>query len=181
MNMMASTVSILELVSEGLVIASQLEPATYAITVKVYERDHFFNNPDPSVNLAQIDSYSICPNSLNQTVAEIRAMYEGWCKIDKTQPTELIGIHNQEQSILYIQFSLGQRYFIYTRCLVINSEMVKEELFATKHNFRHRALSHVDEQYLISKIRFMPKTKKAISSYPMKKPYGLSSKVVPYR
>lgn len=171
MDKIASTTSILELVPEQLVITTHLELATYVILIKVYEREHFFHNPDPSVNLEQIDQYSIFPGILTQTLAEIRDLYEGWSNINKTQPTELIGIHNQNPSILYIQFSIAQRYFIYKRCLTINSEMVQEELFGRKDNFRLRALSHEDEQYLISMLRFMPKTKKAISFYSYKVPY----------
>ena len=175
MDKIASTASILELVPEDLVIATQLEPATYLMTIKVYEREHFFSNPIPSDNREQIDQYSIFPGKLTQTVAEIRDLYGGWSKIDKTQPMELIGIHNQDPSILYIQFSLDQRYFIYKRCLAINSEMVNEELYGRKHNFRLRALCHEDEQHLISKLRFMPKTKKAISFYSFKKSYGFTN------
>ena len=171
MDKTASTVSILELVPEDLVVATQLGPATNLITIKVYEREHFFDNPNPSENLAQIDHYSISPDILDQAVAEIQDLYIGWSKIDKTQPTDLIGIHNQDPSRLYIQFSLDQRYFIYKRCLTINREMVREELFGRKHYLRLRALSHEDEQYLISRLRFMPKTKKAISFY-SKKSYG---------
>jgi len=174
LDKIASTASILELGPENLIIATQLEPATYVITSKVYEREHFFENPNPSVNRDQIDQFIIYPSRLIQTVAEIRNMYKGWSKIDLAQPAELIGIHNQDPSILYIQFSLDLRYFIYTRCLTINSEMVKEELFGRKHNFRLRALSHEDEQYLISKLRFMPKTKKTFSFYPLKKSYSFT-------
>lgn len=174
LDKIASTVSILELVPEDLVLATQLEPAAQVIAIKVYEREHFFANPNPSENLAEIDHFSICPGTLDQTVAEVRDLYKGWSTIDRTQPTELIGIHNQDPSILYIQFSLAQRYFIYQRCLTINHEMVHEELFGRKHQFRLRALSHEDEQDLISKLRFIPKTKKAISFYSFKKSYGFT-------
>lgn len=171
MDKIASTTCILELLPEDLVIASRLEPATYVMTIKVYEREHFFDNPDSSENETQIDQYSICLGCLEQTIAEIRNLYKGWSKIDRTQPTELIGIHNQSRTTLFIQFALDQRSFIYKRCLQIKREMVYEELFGRKQNFRLRALSHEDEQYLISKLRFIPKTKKAISFYPMKPSY----------
>lgn len=160
--------SIIELVPEYLVIVSQLEPALNAITIKVYDREHFFVNPNPLVNENQLRQYSICPSCYNQTVSEIRDMYAGWSKIDRTQPTKLIGIHNQDPKNLYIQFSLGERYFIYERSLGLHREVVHEELFGKKHNCRQRALSSDDEQYLIAKLRFLPKTKKAISFYPFK-------------
>ena len=158
--------SIIELGSENLVIVSQLEPSTDVILITVYEREHFFVNPNPSVNREQLAQFSICLGCFTQTVVEVQDMFAGWSKIDKTQLTKLIGIHNQDPNTLYIQFSLGQRYFVYERCLGLNREMVHEELFGKKHNFRQRALSSDDEQYLISKLRFMPKTKKAISFYP---------------
>ena len=172
MDKITSSVSILELVHEDLVIATQLEPSTYSITIKIYEREHFYGNPNLSVNQAQIDQYSIYPGSLMQTIAEIRAMYEGWSRITTIDPLELIGIHNQNPQILYVQFLLDQRYFIYKRCLATKSEMVNEELFGRKDQFRLRGLNHEDELYLISKLRFMPKTKKAISFYPMKTTYS---------
>jgi len=170
----ASTTSILNLGPEDLLIAWHVEPDASAIIIKIYERKRFFDNPDPSVNQEQIDQYSICPGILSEALAEIKAHYKGWSRINKAQPTELIGIHNQDRSILYIQFSIDQRYFIYKRCLTINKEMVHEELFGRKHNFRQRALNHEDEQYLISMLRFMPKTKKSISFYPMKTAHGFT-------
>jgi hypothetical protein len=160
--------SIIELRPEDLVIVSQLEPTTNVIRIMVYEREHFLVIPNPSANQELIAQFSICLSCFTQTVAEILDMYTGWSKIDKTQPTKLIGIHNQDPNTLYIQFSLDQRYFVYERCLGLNREMVNEELFGKKHNFRQRALCSDDEQYLISKLRFMPKTKKAISFYPQK-------------
>lgn len=162
--------SIIELVPEYLVIVSQLEPTINVIKIKVYDRDHFFINPNPLVNEDEIVQYSICLGCFNQTVNEIREMYAGWSKIDKTQPTKLIGIHNQNPKTLYIQFSIGERYFTYKRSLVLNREVIYEELFGKKHNCRQRAVSSEDEQYLISKLRFMPKSKKAISYYPYKVP-----------
>ena len=164
--------SVIELVPEYLVIVSQLEPALNVIKIKVYEREHFFVNPNPLVNEEQMALYSICPSCFNQTITEIRDIYAGWSKIDKTQPTKLIGIHNQDPKTLYIQFSLSERYFTYKRCLLLNNEGVSEELFGKKHDCRQRALSREDEQYLISTLRFMPKTKKAISYYPYKVPFG---------
>ena len=172
MDKIASTVSILELAFEDLVIATQLIPSTYGITIKVYERGCFFDNPNPSVNQEQIDQYSIYPGSFMQTIVEIRAMYEGWSRINKIEPIQLIGIHNQNPLILYIQFSLDQRYFIYKRCLATKSEIVNEELFGIKDKFRLRGLNHEDELYLISKLRFMPKTKKVFSFYSLKPSYS---------
>ena len=162
--------NIIELVPEYLVIASQSEPTINSIKIKVYEREHFFVNPNPLDNEEQIAQFSICPGNFDQTVTEIRDMYAGWSKIDKTQSTKLIGIHNQDPKTLYIQFSLGERYFTYKRCLILNSEVVYEELYGKKNSCKQRALSSDDEQYLISKLRFMPKTKKAISFYPYKGP-----------
>jgi len=160
--------SIIELCPEELVIVSQSEPATNVITIMVYERERFFVDPNPTVNREIIAQYSICLGCFTQTIAEVRDMFVGWSKIDKTQPTKLIGIHNQDPSTLYIQFALDERYFVYERCLGLNREMVNEELFGKKHNFRQRALSSDDEQYLITRLRFMPKTRKAINSYPHK-------------
>ena len=136
--------SIIELVPEYLVIVSQLEPAINVIKIKVYDREHFFVNPNPLVNEEQIVQYTICPSCFNQTVSEIREMYAGWSKIDKTKPTKVIGIHNQNPQTLYIQFSIGDRYFTYKRCLVLNREVVYEELFGKKNNCRQRAVSSED-------------------------------------
>lgn len=160
--------SVMELKQENLVIVGQLE-RTNVMKIKVYEREHFFDNPDPSDNRVQIAQYSICPSCYTQAVAEIRDMYLGWSKININQPTKLIGIHNQDPDTLYIQFALGERYFIYERSLALNREMIQEELFGKKHNCRQRALCSEDEQYLISLLRFMPKTKKAISFYNQKR------------
>ncbi|WP_139024219.1 hypothetical protein [Desulfosporosinus sp. OT] len=164
--------SIVELVPEYLVIVSQLEPTLNIIRIKVYDRELFFVNPNPLVNENQLGQYSICPSCYNQTVSEIRDMYAGWSKIDRTQPMKLIGIHNQDPKNLYIQFSLGERCFIYERSLELHREVVYEELFGKKHNHRQRALSSDDEKYLVSKLRFLPKTKKAISFYPFKATSG---------
>lgn len=163
-----------ELEPEDLVIVSQLEPATFVIKIKVYEQKYFTLNPDPLVNHNQIAQYSICPCCFTQAVTDIRDMYAGWSKINKTMPAKLIGIHNQDHNTLYIQFSLGQRYFIYERCPKLHKETVHEELFGKKHNVRLRGLSHEDEKYLISKLRFMPQAKKAISFYPQKTYFALT-------
>jgi len=157
--------SVIDLGPADLVIVPQLDSVPDVMKLKVYEREHFFVNPDPAVNQEQIAEYSICSSCFSQAVTEIRDLYAGWSKIDRTEPTKLIGIHNQNPSILYIQFSLGERYFIYKRCLTLNREMIFEELFGKKHNLSRRPLSSEDEQYLISKLRFMPKTKNAISYY----------------
>ncbi|MDP4127415.1 MAG: hypothetical protein Q8912_10770 [Bacillota bacterium] len=173
---------IVELHPEELVIVSRLEPNKLVTTIKVYERKHFFINPNPLVNQVQIEEYLICPSCFSQAINDITEMYTGWSKIDTTLPTKLIGIHNQDRNTLYIQFSLGQRYFIYERCLKQRKETVSEELFGKKHNFRLRALSHEDERFLISKLRFTPKVKKAISFYPLKNHYALTRRhqLLPY-
>jgi len=159
---------IIDLGPANLVIVSQLDSEPDATKLKVYERENFFANPNPADNDEQIAEYSIYSNCYNQAIAEIRDLYEGWTRIDKTKPTKVIGIHNQNPKILYIQFAQGERYFIYKRCLTINKDMVYEELFGKKHSLSRRSLSSEDEQYLISKLRFMPKTKNAISFYAFK-------------
>lgn len=163
--------SIIDLGPVDLVIVSQLDSTPDVIKLKVYERESFFTNPNPATNQEQIAEYSIGSNYFTQAVAEIRDLYAGWSKIDKTKLTKLIGIHNQNPKTLHIQFSLGERYFIYKRCLLLNKETVYEELFGKKHNLRQRALNSEDEKFLISLLRFMPKTKKAISFYPQKGHY----------
>jgi len=160
--------SIIDLGPVDLVIVPQVDSAPNVIQLKVYEREHFFLNPNPAVNQTQIAVYSICSSCFTQAVAEIRDLYAGWSKIDRTEPTKLIGIHNQNPNTLYIQFSLGERYFIYKRCLTLNRDMVYEELFGKKHNLSRRSLNSEDEQYLISRLRFMPKAKNAISFYAFK-------------
>jgi len=164
--------NIIELVPEYLLIAWQLELTTNVIQIKVYDQEHFFHNPNPLTNKHQIDQYSICLSCFDQTITEIRDIYTGWSRIDKTQPLKLIGIHNQDPRTLYIQFSLGERYFTYKRSLALNREVVYEELFGKKHNYRQRALTSEDEQYFISTLRFMPKTRKAIGFYSYKVPSG---------
>lgn len=157
---------IIDLGPVNLVIVSLLDSTPDVIKLKVYEREHYYINPNPADNQAQLAQYSICPSCFTQAVAEIQDLYAGWSKIDKTQPIKIIGIHNQDRHTLLIQFSHGERYFIYHRCPRINIEMVSEELFGKKHYLRQRPLSNDDEQYLISLLKFTPKTKKAISFYP---------------
>ncbi|TGE33541.1 hypothetical protein [Desulfosporosinus sp. Sb-LF] len=165
-----------ELGPEDLVIVSQLEPDTFLIKVKVYEQKDFILNPNPLENDNQMAEYSICPGCLTEAVADIRDMYTGWSKINKSSPIQIIGIHNQDHNILFIQFCLGQRYFIYERCPKLHKETVYEELFGQKHNLRLRGLGREDEQYLITNLRFMPKAKRAISFYPYKTQYILTRK-----
>lgn len=160
--------SIIDLGPANLVIVPLLNSNLDTTTLKVFEREHYFANPSPPLNDDQIAVYSICSSCYDQAVEDIRNLYEGWSKIDKTETTNVIGIHNQNPRILYIQFSHGERYFIYKRCLTINKDMVYEELFGKKQSLSRRALSSEDEQYLISKLRFMPKTKNAISFYAFK-------------
>lgn len=159
---------IIDLGPVELVIVPQLDSASDIIKLKVYEREHFFPNPNPVINQSQIAEYSVYPNKLSDAVTEIKDLYGGWSKIDKSYLTKVIGIHNQNPRILYIQFSHGERYFIYKRCLSANREMVFEELFGRQHGLNRRPLSSEDEQYLIAKLRFMPKTKNAISFYSFK-------------
>lgn len=157
---------VIDLGPVDLVIVSLLESTTNVIKLKVYEREHFLKNPNPADNQAQIAQYSICPSCFSQAITEIQDLYAGWSKIDKTQSVEIIGIHNQDPNILFIQFSHGEQYFIYQRCPKLNFESIQEELFGKKHALRQRSLSSDDEHYLISMLRFLPKTKKAISFYP---------------
>lgn len=158
--------NIVDLGPADLVIAPQFDSIADVIKLKVYEREHFFQNPNPADNQTQIAQYSICPSCFNQAIADIQGLYTGWSKINRTQSIKVIGIHNQDPNTLLIQFSHGERYFIYHRCPRIKIEMVSEELFGKKHYLRQRSLSSNDEQYLISLLKFMPKTKKAISFYP---------------
>lgn len=166
--------NIVDLGPVDLVIVSQFESIADVIKLKVYEREHFFLNPNPADNQTQIAQYSICSSCFTQAVTEIQDLYAGWSKIDKTQPIKIIGIHNQDPNTLIIQFSQGERYFIYHRCPKINIEMVSEELFGKKHYLRQRSISNEDEQHLISLLRFMPKTKKAISFYPHRPSHRLT-------
>lgn len=159
------TNSIIALDPVDLVIVPQLNSDPDVIRLKLYERDHYFLNPNPEVNGDQIAEYSIGSSYFSQGISELRDLYEGWSRIDKAEPVRLIGIHNQNPKILYIQFSLGDRYFMYKRCLVSNKEMVYEELFGKKPRLRWRSLNKEDEQYIMAKLRFMPKTKNAISFY----------------
>lgn len=157
--------SIIDLGPVDLVIVPLLDSDPDVIKLKLYEREHYFVNPNPTFNQDQLTEYTISSSYFTQAIAEIRDLYAGWSKIDKTEPTKVIGIHNQNPNILFIQFSHGERYFIYKRCLTLNREMIFEELFGKKHNLSRRSLNSEDEQYLISKLRFMPKTKNAISFY----------------
>lgn len=159
---------IIDLGPVDLVIVSQFEFISNVIRLKVYEREHFFINPIPSENHLQIAQYMICSGCFTKAIDDIRDMYAGWSKIDRTLPAEIIGIHNQDPNNLFIQFSLGDRFFIYQRSPKLNIEIVLEELFGKKDNLRQRSLSHEDQQFLISLLRFMPKSKKAICFYPHK-------------
>lgn len=82
-----------------------------------------------------------------------------------TEDTRFIGIHNQDPLALFVQFSIGEHYFIYERDCVAKTESVKEELFE-ENNFGRRNLDHLDEQILLGKIKFNPKIKKVIKDYP---------------
>jgi len=78
---------------------------------------------------------------------------------------QIIGIHNQDPLILYVQFSVDERYYIYGRDRVTRSESVQEELFG-KEVYNRIVLDHTEEQILFGKIMFHPKIKKAIQDYP---------------
>lgn len=174
MDKLSERTDIVELGPEDLVIVAQWVSSSAVIQIKVYERKYFSFNPDPSLNHDPIARYSVCPSCFTQGFTDITNMYTGWAKINKTLPAKLIGIHNQDRNTLYIQFSLGQRYFVYERCPNSHKETVQEELFGMKHNLRLRALRPEDERFLIATLRFMPKAKKAISFYPHKVYYDLA-------
>lgn len=157
--------SVIDLGSVDLVLVPQLNPALEGTRLKVYERADYFLNPDPEANKDQLAEYTICSGCFSQGISELRDLYTGWSRIDKAAPVKLIGIHNQNPKILYIQFSLGDRYFMYKRCLLSQREMVQEELFGKEANLRWRSLNKEDELYLTAKLRFMPKAKNAISFY----------------
>lgn len=167
--------SILLLDPEGLVLVSHRPLTSNLIITKVYEQEKFLLNPDPCLNTDHLAQYFTCLGCFRETIAGISTMYTGWSRLNKAQPVRLIGIHNQDSNSLYIQFSLGERYFVYLRQLKPNRETVSEELFGRKDCFRLRALCLDDEQYLISNLKFIPKSKKAISFYP-RIPPGLTLK-----
>lgn len=166
MKEISASAGIIELDPEGLVIVWLMEPSTDIVTIVVNEHKLLTVNPNPTANQNHLAKYSICQNCFNQVLGEVQKMFQGWSRIDRTMATRLIGIHNQDPQTLYIQFTLGQRYFIYERCLTQNREIVSEELFGRKHSFRQRGLNSEDELYLISNLRFIPKTRKAINAYP---------------
>ncbi|CAA7600247.1 Hypothetical protein DEACI_0899 [Acididesulfobacillus acetoxydans] len=165
-----------ELPAEGLVLVAY-EEYPEAFNVKVYEEEDFAaGEPLPLAEAGvprsaqkEIAQYPVCGFHLSQALSELREMYTGWAKVERTQPLKLIGIHNEDPLILYIQFSLGERYFVYERNLMSKNERVREELFGRKHHLRQRSLNNEDEEYLISSLRFMPKAKKAISYYTYKR------------
>ncbi|MGC7872915.1 hypothetical protein ACPUYX_15490 [Desulfosporosinus sp. SYSU MS00001] len=162
------TITNMLLNTEALIIVSQLSSNNLFIT-KVYEQDHFLHNPDPALNQNQIAEYLSCPKCFPQRVKEIREMFIGWARINREETIKLIGIHNQDPKILFIQFSHGLRYFVYRRDLEVFRETVLEELFSKKDRFRLRPLNQKDQEYLITNLKFNDKAKKAISFYPQKR------------
>jgi len=78
---------------------------------------------------------------------------------------QIIGIHNQDPLALFVQFSVGDRYFIYERDCLKKSESVQEELFEKKA-YNRQILNDRDEQILLGKIIFNPKIKRVIKDYP---------------
>ncbi|KUO62600.1 MAG: hypothetical protein APF84_02305 [Gracilibacter sp. BRH_c7a] len=79
--------------------------------------------------------------------------------------SQIIGIHNQDPLALFIQFSVGERYYIYERDCVTRFESVKEELYEKKR-YGRVDLDLKDEQVLLGKIMFNPKIKKVMKDYP---------------
>ena len=163
--MTLSTQPLIILEAEQLLIIPEQETEGL-VRIKVYEWDHFFYNPDPAVNDSQIAQYSVLAETLDCTLENLKEMYAGWSRINKDASLKLVGIHNQDPQVLFIQFALGERYFIYQRETALSRETVREELFGKKEAFRLRALNPSDEQYLISNLKFIPKAKNAISFYP---------------
>jgi hypothetical protein len=83
--------------------------------------------------------------------------------VDNTESFKLIGIHNQHPAKLFVQFSLGDRYFMYefNRCDKI--ELIREQCFETI--YAERRIDPQEEDYLIGKLKFFPKTKRVINEY----------------
>ena len=78
---------------------------------------------------------------------------------------QLIGIHNQDPLTLFVQFSVGEHYYIYERDCVSKSESVKEEHFE-KSTYYREVLDKLNEKTLLGKIMFSPKIKRVIKDYP---------------
>lgn len=74
--------------------------------------------------------------------------------------TQLIGIHNQDPLTLYIQFSVGDKYYIYERDCVTKSESIKEEIFGHKV-YTRQSLNHGTEQSIAGKNHLLPQNKKS--------------------
>ncbi|KLU59860.1 hypothetical protein CEB3_c39940 [Peptococcaceae bacterium CEB3] len=165
MGMTSVVADPMPLPAEGLVLVAY-EEHPEAFQVKVYEEEDFGVGGDPGGNQQEIARYLVCREHLPQALSELREMYTGWAKVERTQPLKIIGIHNEDPFTLFIQFSLGERYFIYERGRGSRSETVREELFGRKHHLRLRFLNKEDEKYLIAALRFLPKAKKAIGFYP---------------
>lgn len=83
--------------------------------------------------------------------------------MENTEPFKLIGIHNQHPTILFVQFSLGDRYFIYELNRFLKSEQICEQCFTERYS--EVRIDPRDEEYLIAKLKFFPKTKRIISEY----------------
>jgi len=78
---------------------------------------------------------------------------------------QIIGIHNQDPLALFVQFSVGEHYYIYERDCVTKSESIKEELFEEK-SYGRKNLNRMEEQLLQGKIMFIPKIKRVVKDYP---------------
>ena len=83
--------------------------------------------------------------------------------MDYTEPFKLIGIHNEHPATLYVQFSLGNRYFMYELNKFHKSEHIREQIFETSYS--ELSIDPQDEEYLIGKLKFFPKTKRVINEY----------------
>ncbi|MDA8226177.1 MAG: hypothetical protein M0T74_00460 [Desulfitobacterium hafniense] len=83
--------------------------------------------------------------------------------IQNSPEITIIGIHNEDPRVLYIQFSVGDRYFIYQRNTATKDEHVQELFHGTKDY--KRPMSTQDERLLIGALKFMPLIRKKMAKY----------------
>lgn len=83
--------------------------------------------------------------------------------MDYTEPFKLIGIHNEDPANLYVQFSLGDRYFMYEFNKFTKSEHIHEQCYDSTYS--ELKIEPQDEEYLMGKLTFFPKTKHIINEY----------------
>lgn len=76
---------------------------------------------------------------------------------------KIIGIHNEHPATLYIQFSMGERYYIYELSKFRKSEEIREQCF--DNSYSELSIDLQDKEYLIGKLKFFPKTKRVINEY----------------